>query len=409
MARARGGRVVFVRGAAPEEDLVAEVTRARGRHAEARVVRLLSPGPARVEPQCAHFGTCGGCVLQHVAPSAQTQSKGRLLSDTLTRLGGLHQSQTTLETPWAAEPYRYRTRARFAVAADGRLGYRAIKSRSVVAVDMCPILHPLLEAFRVALSEVIAAKPGVERAAGSEVMAVTNAREVAAKLPKPLSNLREQEVRLPVPLTFGAQGRLDADDGRGPLWLAPGVFAQANRDGNQSLVEAVGGEILRSGARRVLELYAGAGNLTRTFSKHAEVRAVEGDRAAAQLGQDALPEVLYEIGPVEEVAARLESEGVRFDAVVVNPPRTGLTPETVTAVAALAPRVLVYVSCNAATFARDASRLKERGYRLRRARMFDLYPQTAHLEVFGVFNRAFMPVITPRGVPAEEARRPPDP
>lgn len=398
MARAGDGRVVFVQGAAPNEDVLATLTRSRGRHAEARVVRVLSPGPARVDPGCPHFGVCGGCVLQHVDPAAQTEAKGRLLQDTLARLGGVDPIRTTFDAPWAGEAYGYRTRARLAVSAGGRLGYRAMRSRSVVPVDRCSILHPVLESVRAALSERLAEARSAAPGKGAEVQLVTNGERVAARLPRSLSRLQRDVARFPAPVVFGPHARVEAGDGRGPLWLVPSLFAQANRTGNQALVDAVGEAVRRAAAGRVLELYAGTGNLTRTITKHAKVWALEGDGAAARLGRETLREVIYKVGPVEETAARLFEDGARFDAVVVDPPRAGLSPSVVATLAALAAGTLVYVSCDAATFARDAGRLVQHGYRLARARLFDLYPQTAHLEVFGVFTR-------PEARGAEEHRR----
>ena len=377
---------------------MAELTRTRGRHAEARVVRVLSPGPGRVDPECPHFGVCGGCVLQHIDSATQTEAKGHILQDTLARLGGVNSRETTLLAPWAGEAYGYRTRARLAISADGRLGYRAVKSRSIVPVDRCPILHPVLDSVRTTLSELLVDQGASEPLEGAEVRLVTNGEEVAARLPRSLSKRPRDAARFTAPVVFGAHARVEAQDGRGPLWLVPSVFAQANRTGNAALVDAVDTEVRRAAAARVLELYAGAGNLTRAIAKHAKVWALEGDGRAARLGRDTLRDVAYEVGPVEETTARLLASGARFDAVVVDPPRSGLSDGVTATLGTLGPTTFIYVSCDAATFARDAGRLAEHGYRLERARLFDLYPQTAHLEVLGVFRRAAEPA-------AEERRR----
>ncbi len=349
IARAPDGRVVFVEGAAPSEEVRVEITRDNPRFLRAAVVEVLTPSAERVPPRCRHFAVeCGGCTLQHVTHASQVASKQAALLETLRRIGHLDTAHLRIDTPWSGSPYGYRTRARFSVR-DGKAGYQRRRSHEVFAATECPILAPPLEALLLggtrSAGDVSVATDGVRALEGAEVV------EVASPF--------------------------------GPILVEPAVFGQANEAGNLAMLAHV--DVLLSEEGRlasVLELYGGSGNFTRVLARHADrVTMVEATPRAVALARRILPEV-----ELVEAAAEDAPDGP-FDLVLSDPPRAGMSAPALSRAAGAAGRALIYVSCDPATFARDAARLAERSLALDAIRLFDLYPQTAHCEVIGRFRR----------------------
>lgn len=374
VARAEDGRVVFVEGAAPGEQVEAEVLETHARYLRARVVQVLEPGPSRVEPRCSHFGQCGGCALQHVDPTVQRSAKAEAFLETLRRVGRVDLARLEVEAPWGGEPWGYRTRARLAVV-DGVLGYRAAHSRVVVGIATCPVLAPALEGRILGLAHAVAHVRGEHElellAYGDRVVA--HADEVLAEA---VTGVVDLDAELPV------------DDGHGALVLDAAGFAQASHGGNAALLDTVERWTRErpAFAGQVVELYAGSGNFTRVLApRAAQLVAIEGSRTAAERARRALP------AHVEVVAKPVEKGLVasqRFTAAFADPPRAGLHADLPARLVATGIQELVMVSCDPGTFARDVGRLATQGLELRRVRLFDLYPHTAHAEVAGWFVRA---------------------
>lgn len=375
VARADDGRVVFVVNAAPNETVEVTIVEEKKRYLRAEVSSVITPSPSRVEPECRHFDTCGGCVLQHVDAATQTRLKDAAALETIARLGKIDVATIDHLPPWSGEAYGYRSRARFALAPAGVVGYRAKKSHSVVDVEECPILTP-------AAARGLAALRGVHGGGSEvrEVSVISTSSAVLADDPVNAAALNEHDVRS----TPGAT--LEADDDRGLLLLSPRVFAQANAEGNVALVDQVAAWVEALSPKLVVELYAGSGNLTRTIAPHADrVIAIEQSAGAAELSRrvaQANVDVWSE--PVESGMARIEEA---VSVVVLDPPRRGLSEEALAGVVGLGASHLVYVSCDPGTFARDVALLAESEYTLQRVRTFDLYPHTTHLELIGVFAR----------------------
>lgn len=404
IAQAPDGRIVFVTGAAPDERVRIEITQAQKRFLRARVTEVLVPGPSRVEPRCPHFGTCGGCSTQHVSSAAQTESKTSQLVETLRRIGGADLSTVQLDPPYSAAPYGYRTRARLVAAADAsgkvRFGYRRRAGHEVIAVQACPILAPALERAVLALARAVTRVRGEE-----EVELVSDGARVLARVSDRLATDNPALERLEHPrvLRGREEGALELDDPRGKLLLSPAVFAQASAEGNDALVdrvaELIASQLAFSGD--VLELYSGSGNFTRVLARRArQVVAVEGASDAVALAKRVAPaSVQLEAAAAEDALMRFMAGQRRFDAALVDPPRTGLGPAVPPGIAALGVRALVYVSCDPATFSRDVARLRDAGFALVRAGVFDLYPQTPHTEVVGLLQHTRKAVAEPGLLP----------
>lgn len=377
VARTDDGRVAFVEGALPGEEVRVQVLVDKKRFVRARVTQVLKPSADRVEPECPHFGTCGGCSHQFVSASAQAHGKAQAGRDALARIGGLSLEAIDEEPTWFGAPYGYRSRARWWVR-DGRLGYRAARSHRLVEVERCPISTPDLEAARAALAGRL--PPQGE----GEVWAVA-ADSAVAVYSERWPDWTRADLGVDVVPPDQALPVLDA---AGPRFVSPALFTQASATGNDALLETLRRWL--KPVSRGLELYAGSGNFTRVLASFAEqVVAAEIEPAAVALADRVRSEhTSLWTATAEDAVARALAEGYAPELVLVDPPRAGLAPGALKGILQLAPPTLLYVSCDPATSARDAKLLCAADYQLARLRFFDLYPQTPHVEVMGRFERS---------------------
>lgn len=348
VARDEAGRVTFVPRTAPGDRVSIRLVVEKKAFARGELLEVTVPSPDRVAPPCESFvAGCGGCAWQHVARPAQLAAKQAIVA------GALRKLEVPVE-PIAdpCPPYGWRRRARFHVSS-GKLGLYALGTHRVIPLAHCPQLEPGLDAV---LAAVLAASPP-----DGELAVVRGHRgDVAVAVARPWRGAKALVGRARIVGVIAGDER----HGEPTVELEPGLvggpweFAQASAAGNAALV-ATARAALGSGPGRLLELYAGSGNLTRGF------RADGWDVVATDL-----PSAAH---VVETVAGP-------FDAIVLDPPRTGAA-DAIAGIAKLAPSVIVYVSCDPATLARDASQLVAAGYRAERAWPLDVMPQTAHVEV----------------------------
>jgi 23S rRNA (uracil1939-C5)-methyltransferase len=399
VGRDAAGRAVFVAGAAPGDVVEVEVVSEKARFARAELVRVVEAGEARREAPCVLANRCGGCPWMHVDEEAQRAAKQAIVARALGRSGAPVEVR-----PIAFDPDRtlgWRTRARMRLAAvDGAIaiGFSGRRSHALVPVERCLALDPRLDA---ALREAARA---VERAGlrgGAEVAGV-----VAAGADDRVHLAFESDDAAALgPLEAAAQGlvgvarivgvvvragRRETVAGERELELAFGErtsaagFQQANATMNERMRATVA-ELAAPAGQRLLELYAGDGNLTRALAAAGPARllAVEGEPgAASRLVRNVarLPSVDARADDAAGAARRLADGGERFDVVVLDPPRAGAA-DAVPSVARLGAERIVYVSCDPMTLARDVETLGQLGYVARLAQPFELMPQTSHVEV----------------------------
>lgn len=363
VARDASGRVTFVPRTAVGDRVRVALVKESKSFARGELVEILEPSPDRIEPPCEYFRAgCGGCQWQHVARSAQLAAKQAIVGGALRNLADLVIEPIADPAP----PYGWRRRARFHVLG-GKVGLYATGSHRVIPIEHCPQLEPALDT---AVRAVAASSPPdgelafVRAQSGAIAVGVERAWRGAAALVgrAGIVGVIADETRHGVPIVEIEPG----------LWTGPWDFAQASTAGNAAMI-AIARGALGQGPGRLLELHAGAGNFTRAFVEDrwdvlatdvaAPPKPIEGAR--------------FETGKAERVLAR--SAGP-FDAIVLDPPRTGAA-EAVEGIVAHAPKVIVYISCDPATLGRDAARLVAGGYRAERAWPIDLMPQTSHVEV----------------------------
>ncbi len=400
------GMVVLVAGAIPGELVRAQVERTERSLAFATVVEVVEPHPAR--RAVAFDPRCGGAVYAHIDAVEQRRLKGELVVDALRRLGRV---PWDAPVPVAASPEQgYRMRARLHVR-DGLIGFFLEGTHRVCDPVATGQLHEAVAPMCAGLAAELR-HAGLRGDADLELSENVLADQRAIHLElEPEASVRLADLRLTVSgvsgLSCSTRGRtgehviagvpfvvdtlqIAGSDGavRVTLRRHARAFFQGNRFLLQGLVETVIGACPPG---TVVDLYAGVGlfGVTLAASGRYEVVAVEGHRASARdLRVNAEPyggAIRVCEAPVERFLAH---PGVaRPDVVVLDPPRTGMTRDALAGVAALAADRVVFVSCDVATFARDVRRLVDAGYRLGRLQAFDLFPNTAHVEVVAELAR----------------------
>jgi 23S rRNA (uracil1939-C5)-methyltransferase len=410
------GKAVFVAGALPGEEVELVYTAVRRDYAEARLNRIVSASPHRVEPLCPWSATCGGCCLQHLALPQQTRLKQELLLGQLRRLGGVEAE--TLLPPLTGAPWGYRRKARLGVkfvSKKGRVlvGFREKASNLVAAIDACAVLHPSVGQRLGELSGVLGSLsikdrvPQVEVAVGDERPALV-VRMLAEPSAEDLDRLKRFGAEFDFAIYIQRGGpeslrllhpdqavRLDyrLPAHRLQFEFAPTEFTQINADVNRAMVDRVLDLLQLRPEHEVLDLYCGLGNFTLPIARLARhVIGVEGDqglveRARGNAQANGIANVAFHVGNLLQVQDGARWVERRFDRVLLDPPRAG-AQDVLRYVPRWRAERIVYVSCNPATLARDAGILvREFAYRLVAAGIIDMFPHTAHVESVAVFER----------------------
>ena len=399
---ARG--IVLARGALPGERVSLRITGKQRGSLRGELQAVLEPSPERVTPPCVLADRCGGCPLMAMAVPAQRAWKQEHLRKLLARLPATADSELSPELLAAPEALAYRTRARLGFRHfRGRnvLGYRLAHSDALLDVATCMVLAPPLQAglsaLRDTLGRELRGQGDVVLALGAQGLPVA---AVITKAPQPEPAYRAARALVDAGTFAGVSLRIgegarpavaevgdcrqhaQGHDGQ-PLIAPVHVFAQANASANALLVARVL-ELAEPAGKRVLELFAGHGNLTVALAPAQALTALELDREAVAALRDNLAARGHtHVKVVESDADRLPPG--TFDVLVLDPPREGARA----ALEALAaggsgqspgPERIVYVSCDPSTLARDLGLLAAAGYAPDAAAVVDMFPETAHLE-----------------------------
>jgi len=409
------GKAVFVAGALPGERVVLRRVRRHRNFDEAVLESVITASEDRVEAPCPHYGTCGGCALQHLAPAAQLAFKQAQLLENLARLGGVEPAMV-LE-PLTGPVWGYRRRARLGikhVTRKGRVvvGFRERAAPYVADLHECRILAPQLGRLIDPLAELVGSLSIAARLPQAEVAAADNACAVVLRVLDPptgadLARLREfersQGVRIYLqpggpatvaPLTPGQEPlryRLTSFDV--DLEFEPTDFIQVNAVLNEAMVGRAVELLEPQPGDRVLDLFCGLGNFSLPLARRAgEVLGVEGEAALVERARDNARR--QAIGNVAFLAADLSAPADdapwatrSCDRVLLDPPRAGAR-EVLPVVDRCGARRVVYISCHSGSLARDAGHLvRDHGFRLVAAGVMDMFPHTTHVEAMAVFER----------------------
>ncbi|MCR6630029.1 MAG: class I SAM-dependent RNA methyltransferase [Magnetospirillum sp.] len=399
-----GGEVVFVPFTVPGDRVVARVEGRRGDGLAAALIEVLVQGPGRAEPACPHFSRCGGCALQHVDDALYGEWKRGLLATQLARAG---LGELPL-APLVRVPPGSRRRATFAFARrkhHALLGFNARASHAIIDVERCLLLEPALLALLPPLRTMLAAiVPDGEEGdvvvtqteSGLDVLVEADARLDLFDRER-LAAFADAEDLARLSWRRPGAGFIDPIARRRPAVVrfagiavepAPGGFLQPTKGGEVAIAEAVVAAV--GGAGSVVDLYSGCGSFTFPLAAGNRIlHAVEGEEAPIRaLEAAANAQSLRVTTEVRDLARRplLAPELKKYQAVVFDPPRAGASAQA-EQLAEAGPPVVVAVSCNPATLARDLKILQGGGYRIEAVTPIDQFPFSAHLEAVAVCRR----------------------
>lgn len=412
------GATVFVPFVLPEERVAAEPIERKKKFVRARPDRVLAPSVDRVEARCPHFGACGGCDYQHMPYAAQLKYKTGILRETLRRIGRLDWNGEIILH--ASTPWEYRNRAQWKVRPMGAagpdektgIGYYRANSSTLCAVEDCPIISPLLLRTLLALRRALAAGElpdslrEIEAFAGgddSELLLTVNFSSFPSCAAELVEKFREI-VPETASLVFHDPTH-DRMELYGPGFVMCRAEGRTYRIGHFSFFQVnrfLAGELAREvtgtgeGGSLALDLFAGVGLFTLPLAeKFDRILAVESNPAAARDleanaasagsgGSGRRPSIEVRVADVERFLTNYRGAP---QLVVLDPPRAGLTPGMVRSLVRLAPAQITYVSCEPPTLARDLAALQQAGYDVRELHLFDLFPQTFHMETVARLRR----------------------
>jgi 23S rRNA (uracil1939-C5)-methyltransferase len=383
---------VFVTGTLPGETV--RVVRAADR---GRLVEVVTPSPDRVAPPCPHFGTCGGCALQHMAPAAYRAFKRQLVVDALASRG----LEADVGEPWVADPFS-RRRAVIAVQHQPTgivAGFRERLGHTVVPIPDCQLLTPAIQAALPSLPKLLGGFTFGKKGATVTILDTTTGLDVAVTEAELPPERRQEAITKALAAGFSrlAVGPDLVIEAKAPtvrfgaveVALPPGAFLQAVAAGEAELAAHVMAAV--GGAKRVADLFSGAGTFTFRLAETARVHAVEADKPAlaaldrAWRFSKGLKTVTHEARDLYR-RPLMPAELKVYDAVVFDPPRDGAAPQAKELARSQVPTV-VAVSCNPATLARDVRYLVDAGYKLGPVAVVDQFLWSNHVEAVAVLRR----------------------
>ncbi len=399
------GFTIFVDGALPTETAQIEITDRRKTFGRAKFLQLLSPSPHRVKPPCPLFGQCGGCQLMHLSYPQQLLAKQTRVQDALRRIGKL--DATVSPCIPSPQPLAYRNKIQLPVSPQGKLGLYAKNSHDLVEIDQCYIHCPLGEKVFQSLRPLVT--PDLRHVVIKTAVHTNQVLIIlVTQTPTLLTSLAHQMMQA-MPEIKGVVQNIQPDSTNTVLSknyhllagqdhieetlcgltfkVSPASFFQVNPVQAEHLYQKTLEFAALMGTETVLDAYCGVGTLSLLLAQ----------KAQHVIGVECVPEA---IADAKENAQKNNISNVTFhamvaekltlpslDVVVLNPPRKGCDKEFLLRIAALAPRRIVYISCDPATLARDLSILHEKGYQIVQVQPFDMFPQTAHVETLVQLTR----------------------
>jgi len=415
------GKACFVPFSAPGDRVRVRIVKEKRSFLEGELLDLPIASPLRIAPACPLFGSCGGCNWQHLPYAEQLKQKGEIFGDSLRRLGRV-EGDCLLPVAASDLQFGYRSRIQLKLSRKGgvaALGFFKGGSHEVVdAPQGCAIADPLLNRmsaeFRALLARLpeLAAVSQIDLAIGDDGSSVA-LLHLDAKDPAPLAAAQAGAAsELPsvsgLFLRLGAKSRIEKVFGVEslsyaiPAGLFPGSrpmrlsfgrggFSQVNYPQNLRLIRSVFEMARLTGTERVLDLYCGNGNISVPIAPFvSRLLGIEGYApsiadAVANAAANGVTNASFQVSDAALAVGRLAARGERFDLVILDPPRSGA--ESVGEIARLAPKSIVYVSCDPPTLSRDLSLLGDKGYRVVSSQPVDMFPQTYHLESVTLLKR----------------------
>jgi len=408
-------KTVFISNALPDEEVLFQYKSKRSKIAEGQAIEIFNPSPHRVKPSCEYFTICGGCSLQHIDHTEQLTIKQNALIELLK--AKIETQSINILEPIVSDIWGYRRKARLGVRYVHKkekvlVGFREKYSNFLTDMDSCEVLHPSIGKKLSEFADLIRSLsiyrdiPQFEIAVGEDATALI-IRYLKNFLDEDLEILKNfaQKYDFHIYLQSGGPAtiekfypenkieRLHYELKKYKIKLAfhPSDFTQVNFDINNQMVDRALTLLELNENDTVLDLFCGLGNFTLPMARMAKhVTGVEGSQAMIERGYENAK--ANDINNAEFYAADLSKEisqydwaKRQYDKVLLDPPRSG-AQEVLASFKVWKPDCIVYVSCNPATFARDAAILVDMGYTLDAAGIMDMFPHTSHVESIAVFK-----------------------
>jgi 23S rRNA (uracil1939-C5)-methyltransferase len=403
----RDGFVIFVPFTTIGDKISCRIIQNKQSFATAELVEIFSPGPTRIQPLCPYFGVCGGCQLQHINYSEQIAHKLQNVGDAFKRIGHFHQgSETALSIVPAKLQWAYRRHINLSlkvISGHYQAGYIAVDNHSLIETEECAIFIPRENPILKQIQEVVRNFKIVENAPDGKLVIFKQPNDKFIlffqfkNAPKNFSELIKEAMKK-FPnwsgiLMESTKGTLQVGDLTAFMKVeefqfaySPKAFIQNHPEQSLNIYRELCALAKEANARKVLDLYCGIGITTLLLSKSvASITGIESNPDAIRMARmNALhndcKNVLFELGDAKKIVQAFLIN-LSPDFVVINPPRIGLAPKVVSSLLKNPPKNIVYISCMPSTLARDLFLLcKEKKYQLISSKVFDMFPQTGHVE-----------------------------
>lgn len=433
VAHSPEGETVFIPGAAPGDEARVRIVKDCKRYAFGILDEVLTPSPDRIPVDCAVAGPCGGCSLRHLDYAAELRAKQENVADAFARIGGL--DVPVLPIVGSPEIDRYRNKVQFPVGTDkaGRpcIGFYAGRTHRIVPCPDCRLqpgvlneigntlcaffaekgIHPYNEETGKGLVRHIFLRRGAHSGQIMVCLVCTRAKlpsadELCTRLKEAFPdivtillnvNAKNTNVILGSEThTLYGQGYIEDTLCGVPVQLGPLSFYQVNTLAAEQLYGIAAEYAQLTPDDLLLDLYCGMGTIGLSMADHCRElvgveivpEAIESAKAnAARMSAAVSAKSRFFCADAGQAAAQLAAEGLHPDVVMLDPPRKGCDEATLSAVVRMAPRRVVYVSCNPATAARDAAWLEQNGYHAEKVQPVDLFPRTKHVETVCLLSK----------------------
>jgi 23S rRNA (uracil1939-C5)-methyltransferase len=407
------GKVCFVPLSCPGDEVSLRISAQKKSYCTASINEIIKPSPSRTVPGCSIFGACGGCNWQHISYPVQLEHKRLILAETLWR-GARVPADLIEEVTAASLLYGYRCRLQFKVSVQkGMLCigfYRQGSHQVVDAAEGCPVAAPVINQTLDSFRAVLRSYPDVESISQLSIDAGDNGVVVVihhnGRVPSKIRDYfidRAGDFGPCTGLYLKADNRLygekvwgssdlsyqmpQTDTCQNPVVLTylPGGFAQVNQLQNRSMLSVIRRFGAFTSSDLLLDLYCGNGNLSIPLAAEvASVVGIEGNADSIRAAEhncelNKVANARFFCDDVSSGVRRLVDQGLRFDTVLLDPPRAG-AGEAVSEIVRLAPDKIIYVSCDPSTLARDCGLLSGCGYSVVTSVPIDMFPQTFHIE-----------------------------
>ncbi|MBT5332240.1 MAG: hypothetical protein HOL48_10725 [Porticoccaceae bacterium] len=391
------GKTCFVQGALPGERVEWTLVKNHLKYDEGVVKSLLTSSPDRIEPKCRYFGECGGCQIQHLDYAAQVRAKQQRLQRALE-----HKNISVINwlEPVTSNPWSYRRRARLSVDPNaGVIGFKPSSSKQTLGIESCSVLIPELDQALPLLPDILKSLPLKLQGVVSEIKLSYENRRLSVSLlvdrkipPSTIEGVSIDLIDCDLWVKFkNAPAQLIYSSAKEGAAISPTGFIQANAEINSALITNAQRLLNLTEKDFLLDLFCGSGNFSTALSSEAgEVVGIEVSREAVDRANSlcgSASNLSHRCADLFDAKALsgLRSLFRRATAVLLDPPRAG-AEAVVRELVKSKPAQILYISCHPATFIRDAEILVSKGYKLDSGGLLDMFPQTMHAEVIGLFR-----------------------